>query len=143
MYPTYEALKVLGEILFNADTWIWSFKVKRVFLALLIGLMLSISFGTISYAADPSLVLYLSFNEGAGKKVTDGSQYGNHGVINAGNWTEGKYGKAIEFDMKTSDVRIPDSDSLDLTDAFTLAAWIKGKPDQEGWTRIGALKNIK
>ena len=107
---------------------------KGIIFISLIGFMLFTSF--ISYAADSSLVLYLSLNEGSGDKVTDGSQYGNNGVIKSAKWVDGKFGKALEFDKTTSDVQIPVSESLDLTDACTLAAWVKGKPDQDSWCRI-------
>ena len=109
---------------------------KRMFLASLMVLVISASLGTVNHAADPSLVLYLPSNEGEGDIVADASQYGNHGVIKAGKWTDGKFGKGLEFDMETSDVQIADSDSLDLADAFTLAVWIKGREVQEGYTRI-------
>jgi hypothetical protein len=90
----------------------------------------------ISYAADSTLVLYLSLNEGSGNKVTDGSQYGNDGVINGAKWVDGKFGKALQFDGATTDVKIPASESLDLTDAYTLAAWINAGSTQTDWCRI-------
>jgi len=40
------------------------------------------------------------------------------------NWVSGKYGSALEFDGVDDYVRVPDSDSLDLT-KFTVSLWIK------------------
>ena len=61
---------------------------------LLLGLVLTIT----SEAADPSLVLYLPFVEGAGEP-RDFSAY-DHGVelVNDPTWVDGRHGTALEFD---------------------------------------------
>jgi hypothetical protein len=50
---------------------------------------------------------------------------GHHdGVLHGVSWTkEGKYGSALEFDG-SDEVRIPDAEDLDLTNAFTVEAWV-------------------
>ena len=101
-------------------------------------------FGTIGKAIqvpDPSLVLYLPFDEKSGDKVKDFSIYGNNGTLEglAGKpqWVQGRYGTALEFTVggKNSWVEVPDSDSLDITDEITMMAWIIDK-GQTTWGRI-------
>ena len=77
--------------------------------------------------AEDSLVGYWSFDEGSGKEVKDRSGNGNHGTF-AGNpeWVQGKFGRALEFDGKSSYVVVPDSDSLDLTEEITVMLWFRG-----------------
>ena len=90
------------------------------------------------YAAeDKNMVLYMSFNEGDGNEVKDGSMYGNHGeIVDDANteWADGKYGSGIEITAKTADpVVIPNSDSLMITEAISMLAWIK----PEAWSGEG------
>jgi len=79
---------------------------------------------SISHAAN-ELVLHLSFDDGAGSVAKDSSGFGNDCTLN-GNpvWIDGKFGKALEFDGATWG-EVPDADSLDLTDAMTIEAWVK------------------
>ena len=83
---------------------------------------------------DETMVLYLSFNEGAGDEVKDGSGYENHGKIVATNKVKrvkGKFGGAIEITGLSADcVVVPNSDSLKITGQITMMAWIKSA----GWT---------
>ena len=84
-----------------------------------------------SHAAN-ELVLYLSFDEGAGSVAKDSSTFGNDCTLN-GNpiWIDGKFGKALEFDGATWG-ELADSDSLDLTGAMTIEAWVKMYGGGEG-----------
>src|SRR5205085_11573137 len=73
-----------------------------------------------------------SFDEGKGKVVNDlvGE---NDGTIEGAEWTEeGKYGSALLFDG-SSQVTIPDSGSLDLTEGFTLEAWVRPHLSADEW----------
>jgi len=66
------------------------------------------------------------FDEGSGNITHDTSGEGNDGTIYGGaNWTDGKFGKALEFDGVDDYVEVPDSVSLDITDSLTITAWIK------------------
>ena len=76
-------------------------------------------------AVDDTLVLHFTFDEGAGKVVTDDSIYLNNGNFKANpKWVDGKFGKALSFNAGDS-VEIPGSDSLDITKAITMEMWVK------------------
>ena len=70
------------------------------------------------------LVLWLKFNEGSGSVAKDSSLYNNHGTIYGATWTDGKFGKALSFDGSDDYVEVADSESLTVTDAVTVLAWI-------------------
>jgi len=69
------------------------------------------------------LVAYWNFDEGEGATAYD-SAGANHGTINGATWTEGIVGYALAFDGLTNSVAIEDSESLDVNQAFTIAAWV-------------------
>ena len=74
------------------------------------------------------LVLHLSFDELDGKVVKDLSEFGNNATFKGNpKLIEGVFGKALEFDGKTSG-QIPDHASLDLVEAITIEFWaiVKG-----------------
>ncbi|HEX30357.1 TPA: LamG domain-containing protein [Candidatus Poribacteria bacterium] len=78
------------------------------------------------------------FDEGEGKVVRDSSGNGNDGEITGiPLWVDGKFGKALYFDMGKKGVdyiTVPDSDVLDLEDSVTVMAWIK--PEEIGGLRF-------
>ncbi len=67
--------------------------------------------------------------EGKGETVEDLSGGGHTGTIEGAEWARGKYGGSLKFDGEAM-VTIPASEDLNLTDEFTLEAWIK--PEAEG-----------
>jgi hypothetical protein len=71
-----------------------------------------------------SPVAEYSFDEDKGEAVED--QAGEHdGSVEGAEWTEhGRYGGAMKFDGEAM-VTIPASEDLDLTEEFTLEAWIR------------------
>lgn len=72
-----------------------------------------------------SLVGYWSLNEGTGLSALDLSTYGNNATLKNGvAWTTGKFGKALNFDGVNDYVSVSDSNSLDLTNALTIEAWV-------------------
>jgi RHS repeat-associated protein len=76
--------------------------------------------------APAGLVAAYGFDEGSGGTASDSSGYSNDGTISGAAWTTaGKYGKALSFDGTDDAVSVPDADSLDLTSAMTLSAWVK------------------
>lgn len=82
---------------------------------------------TTSGGGGPSgLVAAWGFEEGSGSTVADGSGNANNGTISGASWTTaGKYGNALNFDGTNDSVGVADSNSLDLTTAMTLSAWVK------------------
>jgi len=77
-------------------------------------------------ADDPTLVGWWKFDEGSGRTAYDSSGYGNDGAL-VGNcqWVAGVFGMALEFDGTDAYVSVPNSSSLQLTSALTMAGWIK------------------
>lgn len=79
------------------------------------------------YAIDDTIVLYLPFDEGTGKKAKDRSMYGNDAdIIKNTEWVAGQIGGAVEITGTTTDaVVVPSSDSLKIEGEITMMAWIK------------------
>jgi hypothetical protein len=76
---------------------------------------------------DPPVAAY-SFDADEGTTLEDVTGGGHEGTIEGPEWTKGKYGSALHFDGYKDMVAIPDSNELDLTDEFTLEAWVR--PDE-------------
>jgi len=75
--------------------------------------------------ADPNLVGWWKFDEGSGMDAND-SAGNNHGtLVNGPIWTTGRTGGALQFDGVDDYVEVPNSNSLQLTNAITVAAWAK------------------
>ncbi|MHA1289084.1 MAG: DUF2341 domain-containing protein, partial [Candidatus Thorarchaeota archaeon] len=78
------------------------------------------------------LVGYWAFEEGYGQTAYDASGNGNDGTLHNGpEWTQGKVGGALSFDEDDEYIEISDTDSLDISDAITIGAWIN--PSEGGW----------
>lgn len=85
-------------------------------------------FGSAMVSADESLVLYFDFEQGPGDTVPDQSQYGNNGeVVGDIEWTDSAegYGQCISLPGGGPHIKVPDSESLDPTDALTVEAWVR------------------
>lgn len=83
-------------------------------------------------SANASLVGHWTFDEGGGTNVTDGSGFANHGTLvnlRPFTWTNGVSGGALYLDGTTGAgstcVTIPDAASLDLTNAISVAVWVR------------------
>jgi chitodextrinase len=74
--------------------------------------------------APAGLVAAYAFDEGAGMSVKDVSGRGNNGVITGATWSTGRYGAGLGFNGVGDMVTVPDADSLDLSTAMTLEAWV-------------------
>lgn len=73
--------------------------------------------------AGDDLVAFWKFDEGIGTVSGDSSSHNNDGTIYGdAKWTKGKRGGGIDFDGIDDYVDVGD---LDLTNAFTISAWIK------------------
>ena len=72
------------------------------------------------------LVVYFAFEDGAGKTVTDQSGNGQEGKLEGDiDWTDGKFGKGLNFGGKNGIVRVVHSHQFEFTDGITVCAWIR------------------
>jgi len=85
-----------------------------------------------SHSIQAGLVGSWSFNEGSGTNIADSSGNGNNGVIyniQTNTWISGISGSALYFPGTTGTggtyVKIPDSTSLHITSAISMAAWVR------------------
>jgi len=72
--------------------------------------------------------LYLELDETSGVNATDSSGNNNDGGLNMSSstpWVTGKVGNALDFDGLSDHVSVSNSPSLNITDAITIAAWVK------------------
>lgn len=108
---------------------------NRLFLAFtIIGLIMLV--GGIGRAdLEEGLILYLTFDGGTGEKVTDTSGNGNDGEIQAGaKRAAGKFDQGLKLDGQTQFVLIQPNETMDATEAVTMACWINpNKPAAQCW----------
>ena len=78
---------------------------------------------------EESIVLYLPFDEGAGATAEDFSGNGNDGKIMGGEWTDGKTGGGLAILEAGQYVEITHSESLNLSEAISITAWVKTNYD--------------
>lgn len=73
------------------------------------------------------LVGYWSFNEGTGTVAGDYSGYKNAGSISGTGavWTDGKFGKALNFANGTLGMEVDSAAKVISTGSFTISAWVK------------------
>jgi len=87
---------------------------------------------------DDSLVLALNFNNNSAigendTKAVDISKYGNNGTIHGAVWTaKGRFGPGMYFDGSDDYVDCGNDESLNITDAITIEAWVKPAVDISG-----------
>jgi hypothetical protein len=87
-------------------------------------------------AAPGALVGAWPFSEGAGDTTSDYTGNGNAGTLSGVvNWeAAGRMGTALRFDGNSGGVHLAVTDSLALSSAFTIAAWIS--PHGTGWQSV-------
>ncbi len=71
-----------------------------------------------------------SFDEGEGETVEDLTGDEHTGTVEGAEWARGRYGSSLKFDGEDM-VTIPASEDLNLTEEFTLEAWIKPETEDE------------
>ncbi len=88
---------------------------------------------SIAEGADPSLIAWWTFDEGAGTVVGDASGNGHDGTFVFGDpaWVEGIHGSAVQLTGPTL-IEVPLLD-VELTEA-TMAGWIKPNGSQPEWS---------
>lgn len=95
-------------------------------IALLLISLLTLAISVQLTKASGSLVGCWKFDEGTGITAYDNSGNGNTGtLVNGPQWVDGDAGKALSFDGIDDYIQVPDSNSLDVTDALTIAMWFK------------------
>jgi glucose/arabinose dehydrogenase len=78
-----------------------------------------------------------AFDEGSGTSLADSSGNSNTGTAAGTTWTTGKYGGALTFNgAPTSWATAPDNNSLDLSNASTLEAWVYPTALGTGWRTV-------
>jgi hypothetical protein len=92
---------------------------------LCIGVLAALPAGASAAAYGP--VAAYSFDEGSGETVEDVTGDGHTATIHGAKWTiHGRYGGGMEFnEHEETYLSVPDSSELDLTEEFTLEAWVR------------------
>ncbi|MEV0166601.1 deoxyribonuclease NucA/NucB [Nonomuraea fuscirosea] len=91
--------------------------------------------------ANPGLVAAYGMEEGTGTTVGDSSGQSNTGAATDTAWAPaGKHGKALSFDGASSWVTVPHAQSLRLTNALTLSAWVN-PATAAGWRTVLMKEN--
>lgn len=84
------------------------------------------------------------FYEGGGSKLHDVSGNNNHGTLTnmspATDWVAGRHGYALDFDGTDDYVSLADDGDLDLSEIYTISAWIN--TDELGGTTGGSDRAI-
>ena len=82
------------------------------------------------------------FDEGSGNTAGDMSGNSNDGELKGNpEWSEGQFGKALDFNGSSDYVEVPHSDSLSITGDITIVAWIFKRSDAiHGGTIVGKWK---
>jgi hypothetical protein len=111
---------------------------RKLFFLILLTLVLGLTVDTTNAA----LVAHWKFDEGSGATAND-SVGGNHATLNGATWTTGQIGGALRFDGVNDYLRIPDSDSLDITGDLTIRALIKtSQTNPDGSVIFSNLRQI-
>ncbi len=90
-----------------------------------------------SAATTPLPIAHWKFDDGGGSVAVD-SVGGHDGtLVNGPVWGSGQHGGALDFDGSNDYVDVPNSDNLNLTSKFTVAAWIRNEaPSLSGSYRV-------
>ena len=93
---------------------------------LVVFLYLVVASSVVFAAVDPTIVLYLPFEEQEGKVAKDLSQFGHKAEFRKKTaWSEdGKQGGCIKLGLGNW-LEVKDHDSLDLTNKMTIMLWAK------------------
>src|SRR5690606_19029575 len=77
-------------------------------------------------AAADALVGHWKMDEGSGSALADASTRGNNAQITGeATWVPGIHGQALRFSGSGQYAAAPDHESLDISSAITLAAWVR------------------
>ncbi len=120
----------------NANTS-YSYRVRATDAAKNLSDYSNVASATTQSGGPSGLVAAYSFDEGSGTTVADASGNGNNGTISGATWTSSaKYGNALVFNGTSSRVNVPNSTSLQLTNAMTLEAWVNPTTVTSAWRDV-------
>ncbi len=95
------------------------------------------AFGNLKLAGKPGLIGWWKFDETDGPTAQDSSGKHHSGTLEGhAKWSHGKIGGAIDLDGQQSYVRIADQADFNLTDRFTVAAWVNMRSIPCDWMTI-------
>jgi len=102
-----------------------------------------------STGSGDNLVANWLMNEGSGPTLFDNTSFTNNAqTVGGPTWVSGKVGLALHLNGNSQYASVPDAPSLDITQAITLAAWIRPGAKQsqrvlqKGTTVDGYLLNL-
>ena len=75
-------------------------------------------------------------DEGKGDVAGDLSGNGNDGTLEGPKWVKGQVGTALSLNGSSDRVVIPDADSLDLQEAWTITAWVYVNKSENAYGHI-------
>ena len=76
-------------------------------------------------------------DEGDDEMAYDSSDKGNDGTLQGDpEWVEGKFGSALSLNGSMDRVVIPDNDTLDLQEEWTITAWVYVNKSESGYGHI-------
>ena len=75
-------------------------------------------------------------DEGKGDTAKDSSGNGNDGTLQGAKWVKGQVGTALSLNGASDRVVIPDADSLDCPEAWTITAWVFVNKSENGYGHI-------
>jgi hypothetical protein len=78
-----------------------------------------------NYSSDSDTQALYHLDANSGTTVSDSSANNNAGSAGADSWSSGRLNNAYDFDGINKTISVPDSESLSLSQANTLEAWVK------------------
>lgn len=116
---------------------------KDVILTSVLILIVSLMIQPVLFAnVKDSLVAYWNFDEGKGETASDVSGNGHDGVLLGDpQWTDGKFGSALEFDQDGDEVNVPYHENLNQEEAFTISAWANVEEGSDGHRSVVSCRD--
>jgi hypothetical protein len=83
-----------------------------------------------------SAVAIWLLDEGDGKTINDSSGNEHHGELQGGEWVKGPDGPALKLNGVSDRVVVPDTESLYLSKAWSITAWVNVNKNENGFGHI-------